>query len=75
MATRNDTAGAATTFCLMHSSGQGPEGWKLLVEELQHRGHRALTPAFDLTKVVRGAFRKETSEPGDPFSILCAPRS
>ena len=61
MATRNDTAGAATTFCLMHSSGQGPEGWKLLVEELQHRGHRALTPAFDLTKTDEGAaFHAET---------------
>jgi pimeloyl-ACP methyl ester carboxylesterase len=61
MATRNDTARAATTFCLMHSSGQGPEGWKLVVEELQHRGHRALTPAFDLTKTDEGAaFHAET---------------
>jgi pimeloyl-ACP methyl ester carboxylesterase len=38
------------TYFLIHSSGQGPEGWKLLVEQLQQRGHRALTPAFDLNR-------------------------
>ena len=82
MATRNDTAGAATTFCLMHSSGQGPEGWKLLVEELQHRGHRALTPAFDLTKTdVGAAFHAETiiqalRESGQrPTDIVCVAHS
>jgi hypothetical protein len=35
-----------TAFCLIHSSGQGPEGWKLLVQELESRGHRALTPRW-----------------------------
>src|SRR5262245_52860925 len=44
-----------TTFCLMHSSGQGPAGWKLLVEELEQRGHRALTPAFHLDRTDEGA--------------------
>lgn len=44
-----------TTFCLMHSSGQGPTGWKLLVEELEQRGHHALTPAFHLDRTDEGA--------------------
>lgn len=73
---------AATTFCLMHSSGQGPEGWKLLVEELQHRGHRALTPAFDLTKTDEGAaFHAETiiqalRESGQrPADVVCVAHS
>jgi hypothetical protein len=55
MATSKDAGGRETTFCLMHSSGQGPQGWKLLVEELRRRGHRALTPAFDVTKTDEGA--------------------
>jgi pimeloyl-ACP methyl ester carboxylesterase len=50
-----------TTFCLMHSSGQGPAGWQLLVDELAQRGHRALTPAFDLDQADEGlAFHAET---------------
>lgn len=50
-----------TTFCLMHSSGQGPVGWQLVVDELQRRGQRALTPAFDLGKTDEGlAFHAET---------------
>jgi hypothetical protein len=24
-----------TAFCLIHGSGQGPEGWKLLLHELE----------------------------------------
>jgi len=55
MATTRGTAERKTTFCLMHSSGQGPQGWKLLVDELQRRGHPALTPAFDITKTDEGA--------------------
>ena len=46
--------GNMTTFCLMHSSGQGPEGWKLLVAELERRGHNALTPAFDVSRTDEG---------------------
>ena len=61
MATTSETVGRPTIFCLMHSSGQGPEGWKLVVEELQRRGHRALIPAFDLTRTDEGAdFHAET---------------
>lgn len=45
----------------MHSSGQGPEGWKLLVEELQRQGQEAITPAFDLERADEGvAFHAET---------------
>jgi pimeloyl-ACP methyl ester carboxylesterase len=35
-----------SAYCLIHSSGQGPDGWKLVVQELERRGHRVLTPAF-----------------------------
>ena len=44
-----------TTFCLMHSSGQGPAGWKLLLDELERRGHCALTPAFELDRTDESA--------------------
>lgn len=33
-----------SVFCLLHSSGQGPSGWDLLVPELASRGHIAITP-------------------------------
>jgi pimeloyl-ACP methyl ester carboxylesterase len=38
------------TFFLIHGSGQGPAGWKLLVDQLEGRGHRVLTPALDVTR-------------------------
>src|ERR1044071_2233902 len=44
-----------TSYCLIHGSGQGPEGWRLLVEELERRGDRVLTPAFDLSRTGGGA--------------------
>src|SRR5215468_4997644 len=44
-----------TTFCLIHSSGQGPSGWKLLTEQLSNRGHDALTPAFRISETDQGA--------------------
>jgi hypothetical protein len=82
MATTNDTRRRPTTFCLMHSSGQGPQGWELLVEELQRRGHCALTPAFDLTKTDEGAvFHAETivqalRESGrKPVEVVCVAHS
>jgi len=82
MGTTNDTLGRPTTFCLMHSSGQGPQGWKLLVEELQHRGHCALTPAFDVAKTDEGAvFHAETivqalRESGqEPTDVVCVAHS
>jgi pimeloyl-ACP methyl ester carboxylesterase len=44
-----------TSYCLIHGSGQGPEGWSLLVEELERRGHRALTPTFQMSRTGEGA--------------------
>ncbi|HEY6802867.1 MAG TPA: alpha/beta hydrolase [Pyrinomonadaceae bacterium] len=44
-----------TTYCLIHGSGQGPAGWQLLVDQLQQRGHRVLTPGFQIDKIEEGA--------------------
>jgi len=44
-----------TTFCLLHSSGQGPDGFRLVQEELEQRGDRVLTPGFDLARTDEGA--------------------
>jgi len=43
-----------TTYCLIHGSGQGPDGWKLLVQELEQRGHRVLTPVFEVSRTDEG---------------------
>ena len=43
------------TFCFIHGSGQGPEGWKLLGHELEQRGHNVLTHAFHLDGTDQGA--------------------
>lgn len=32
------------TFCLIHGSAQTPQGWDLLVPELERRGHQVLVP-------------------------------
>ena len=39
-----------SSYCLIHSSGQGPAGWKLVVEQLESRGHRVLTPALCVSR-------------------------
>jgi pimeloyl-ACP methyl ester carboxylesterase len=44
-----------STFCLIHSSGQGPSGWRLLTERLEDRGHHVLTPAFRVGETDKGA--------------------
>src|SRR5512144_1321035 len=44
-----------TTFGLLHSSGQGPEGWRPVREALEARGHRVVTPAFRLEEKDKGA--------------------
>src|SRR5262245_43570362 len=44
-------------YCLIHGSGQGPEGWKLLADELERRGHRVLTPAFNVSRTDERAAR------------------
>ena len=38
------------TFFLIHSSGQGPEGYRLLVEQLERRGHRMHVPPLDVDR-------------------------
>jgi alpha/beta hydrolase family protein len=45
---------AKPAYCLIHGSGQGPEGWKLLADELERRGHRVLTPAFEISRTAAG---------------------
>jgi pimeloyl-ACP methyl ester carboxylesterase len=69
-------------FCLMHGSGQGPGGWKLLAEELERRGHAVLTPAFDLDRTDEGAiWHAETVVAAlhafgrDPREVLCIAHS
>ena len=43
-----------SSYCLLHSSGQGPKGFELLVQQLEGRGHRVLTPAFDVSRTDEG---------------------
>ena len=82
MTDANHTRGRLTTFCLLHSSGQGPAGWKLVVDELQRRGHTTLTPAFDVTKTDEGAvFHAQTivhalrASGQDPADVVCVAHS
>jgi pimeloyl-ACP methyl ester carboxylesterase len=42
------------TYCLIHGSGQGPDGWKLLVHELERRGDRVITPGFEVSRTDEG---------------------
>lgn len=71
-----------TTFCLIHSSGQGPAGWELLTEELRRFGHQTLTPAFHVDRTDEGlAWHAETilralDESGcDPADTICVAHS
>src|SRR5262245_17039460 len=68
-----------SAYCLIHSSGQGPEGWRLVVNELERCGHRALTPAFDVSRTDEGlvyhaetiveALRRSGFEPQDTVCV------
>jgi pimeloyl-ACP methyl ester carboxylesterase len=42
------------SYCLIHGSGQGPDGWNLLARELETRGHSVFTPAFQVSKTDKG---------------------
>src|SRR5437667_6891396 len=73
---------AITTFCLIHGSGQGPEGWKLLVHELEQKGHSVLTPAFHLDRTdERAAWHADTlvealkSSGHEPADVVCVAHS
>ena len=43
-----------SAYFLIHSSGQGPGGWKLVSDELQRRGHRVVTPAMRVDRTDEG---------------------
>lgn len=43
-----------SSYFLIHSSGHGPEGWELLAQELERRGHRVLAPAMRVDRVDEG---------------------
>jgi pimeloyl-ACP methyl ester carboxylesterase len=71
-----------TTFFLIHSSGQGPEGWKLLRLELEQRGHHVLTPALHLDRTEEGAaWHADTlvevlkGSGHDPADVVCVAHS
>ena len=71
-----------TAYCLIHGSGQGPDGWKLLAQELEQRGHTVLTPAFDVSRTDQGlAWHAETivnalDRSGlNPADVICVAHS
>ena len=71
-----------TAFCLIHGSGQGSEGWKLLVHELAQKGHSVLTPAFHLDRTDEGAeWHADTlvkalkSSGHEPADVVCVAHS
>jgi hypothetical protein len=43
-----------TAYSLIHGSGQGPDGWKLLAHDLERRGYSVLTPAFEVSRTDQG---------------------
>jgi pimeloyl-ACP methyl ester carboxylesterase len=71
-----------TAWCLIHGSGQGPAGWRLLVEELHRRRHRTLTPAFQLSRADEGAawhaqriVETLVDSGEDPVDVVCVAHS
>jgi pimeloyl-ACP methyl ester carboxylesterase len=46
-----------TTFCLIHGSTQGPQGWQLLKSELIAAGHVVVTPAMPTNEPRAGAMQ------------------
>jgi pimeloyl-ACP methyl ester carboxylesterase len=71
-----------TAYCLIHGSGQGPDGWKLLVHELERRGRGVLTPAFQVNRTDESlAWHAETviQELGrsglNPADVVCVAHS
>jgi pimeloyl-ACP methyl ester carboxylesterase len=69
-------------YCLIHGSGQGPDGWRLLAYELERRGHTVLAPAFQVNKTDEGlAWHAKTivdalNRSGlDPDDVICVAHS
>jgi hypothetical protein len=71
-----------TAYCLIHGSGQGPDGWRLLADELKRRGHSILTPAFQVSRTDEGlAWHAETivnaldNSGMNPANVVCVAHS
>ena len=71
-----------TVYCLIHGSGQGPDGWKLLARELERLGHGVLTPAFEVSRTDEGlAWHAETIVQAldrsglNPTDVVCVAHS
>ncbi len=71
-----------TAYCLIHGSGQGPDGWRMLVDELKRRGHGVLTPAFQVSRTDAGlAWHAETivndldNSGMNPADVVCVAHS
>ena len=71
-----------TAYCLIHGSGQGPDGWRLLVHELERRDHRVLTPAFQVSRTDEGlSWHAETivnalgNSGMNPADVVCVAHS
>ena len=69
-------------FCLIHSSGQGPSGWRLLAQCLEDRGHHVLAPAFQVSETDKGsawhaeALAEELRRSGyQPSEMVCVAHS
>ena len=71
-----------TAYCLIHGSGQGPDGWRLLADELKRRGQGVLTPAFQVSRTDEGlAWHAETivnaldNSVMNPADVVCVAHS
>lgn len=71
-----------TAYCLIHGSGQSPDGWELLAGELERRSHRVLTPAFQVGRTDESlAWHAETIVNAlngsglDPAGVVCLAHS
>src|SRR5262245_17453517 len=74
--------GVMTTYCLFHSSGQGPGGWELVARALEGRGHRVLTPGFQLDRTEESAAWHSATlvealerSDHDPVDVVCVAHS
>jgi pimeloyl-ACP methyl ester carboxylesterase len=71
-----------TAYCLIHGSGQGPDGWKLLAQELERGGHCVVTPGFQVSRTDEGlAWHADTivhalNNSGlNPADVICVAHS
>src|SRR5437763_1668413 len=69
-------------FASENEGGQGPDGWRLLADELKRRGHGVLTPAFEVSRTDAGlAWHAETivnaldNSGMNPADVVCVAHS